>query len=203
MTEMNEQQVNKPWPLIVMVSMLAIVILAGLLLRPRTDEQKLQWLSLLGTTNHGELMNPPLAVDTNLFRDAKGAPWTALDDTNWKLLVVNNGVCAVECEEMIYLARQVHSRLNRRAPYLDRALLNFGDSGLNMEQLTGYYPDLQIVDADYSAYRTWIAGSNLEAQDQVVILLINPIDVVQMFYTSSHEGNGLLGDLEHLMKLAN
>ena len=58
-------------------------------------------------------------------------------------------------------------------------------------------PDLFVVDAlvAYTAFAPMRAGTP--------VLLVNPLGVMQMFYTPSHEGNGVLEDLEHLMKLTN
>lgn len=203
MSDNSPQQTKAPWPVIIMVAMLAVVIIAGFLLRPESEEQKAFWLDLLGTTNHGELMNPPLDVQTALFLDESGTSWASLQNSNWKLVVVNAGVCATRCEELIYLGRQVHARLNRRAPMLERAFVNFGDPGLDMEQFVASYPDLQQLQADRDQYLGWVADSNLASEQDAVMLLINPINVMQMFYTDSHDGTGLLEDLEHLMKLAN
>jgi hypothetical protein len=203
MSESTTQQTKKPWPVIIMVSMLAVVIIAGFLLRPQSEDQKTFWLDLLGTTNHGELMNPPLDVEPGLLQEADGSLWTELENSNWKLVVVNSGVCEIRCEELIYLGRQAHARLNRRAPLLERGFLNFGVSGLDTEQFAESYPDIHQLQADQDAYIAWVAGSNLESEQQAVMLLINPINVMQMFYTDSHDGSGLLEDLEHLMKLAN
>lgn len=203
MSENTTQQSKTPWPVIIMVAMLASVIIAGFLLRPHNEEQKAFWLELLGTTNHGELMNPPLEVEPGFLQNLDGSVWANLDDGKWKLVVVNSGACETQCEELIYLARQVHLRLNRRAPMLERVLLNFGETGLNIEQLEESYPELHQLQANKDSYSAWIAGSNLEGEQGPVMLLINPINVMQMFYTDSHDGNGLLEDLEHLMKLAN
>lgn len=203
MSENTTQQSKTPWPVIIMVAMLASVIIAGFLLRPHNEEQKAFWLELLGTTNHGELMNPPLEVEPGFLQNLDGSAWANLDDGKWKLVVVNSGACETQCEELIYLARQVHLRLNRRAPMLERVLLNFGETGLNIEQLEESYPELHQLQANKDSYSAWIAGSNLEGAQGPVMLLINPINVMQMFYTDSHDGNGLLEDLEHLMKLAN
>lgn len=203
MSENSVQQSKTPWPVIIMISMLAVVIIAGFLLRPQNEEQKAFWLNLLGTTNHGELMNPPLEIEPGLFTEAESSTWEALNNSTWKLVVVNSGVCEVRCEELIYLGRQVHARLNRRAPLLERGFLNFGDSGLDVAQFRESYPDLHQLQADPDTYAEWISGSNLESEQEAVMLLINPINVMQMFYTDSHDGSGLLEDLEHLMKLAN
>jgi len=53
MSDSTTQQTKTPWPVIIMVSMLAVVIIAGFLLRPQSEDQKAFWLDLLGTTNHG------------------------------------------------------------------------------------------------------------------------------------------------------
>ncbi len=203
MHETNEMRRARPWPLIIMLSMLGLVILAGLLLSPRSEEDKLRWLDLLGTTNHGVLMNPPLELASGFLRADGNPDWDALESATWKLIVVHEGACAALCEDMIFLMHQIHTRLNRRAELLDQAWLNFGDAALNMEQLETAYPELAILEADLDRYQAWISGSNLEGVEGPVILLVNPIDVMQMFYTRDHDGSGLLEDLEHLMKLAN
>jgi len=148
-------------------------------------------------------MNPPLDVEPGLLQEADSSPWAKLENSNWKLVVVNSGVCDRRCEELIYLGRQVHARLNRRAPLLERGFLNFGDSGLDAERFAESYPDLYQLQADQNAYTAWVAGSNLESEQGAVMLLINPINIMQMIYTDSHDGSGLLEDLEHLMTLAN
>ncbi|MEQ9210012.1 MAG: hypothetical protein RLN96_09255, partial [Pseudomonadales bacterium] len=56
---------NKPWPLYIIVGMVFGVIVLGYLLAPRTEEGKLAWIEILGTTNNGTLMNPPVEVLPN------------------------------------------------------------------------------------------------------------------------------------------
>ncbi len=200
----DHQQIDakgeKPWPIIIMVSMLASVIIAGLILAPRSDEQKLRWLEILGTTNHGEFINPPLDIPPGFFRQ-DGNPWARMDAPTWKLVVVNTDACTEQCMELIYLIRQVHTRLNRDSGRVDLGFANAGNSRLDLAAFKQSYPEVDLLDVE--GLSTLFGGSNLlDYPDQPLVLLINPIDVAQIFYTLEHDGVGMLRDIDHLLDLS-
>lgn len=190
---------EKPWPVIVMLAMLISVIVAGLILAPRTEEAKLKWLSLLGTTNHGEFLNPPVPVDGRLL-DSQGMDWTQTAEAPWKLILVVPSACEQSCQEMADLAARVHTRLNRDAPELTRGFLSLDGSPLAGGAAALNYEILQLADRSLiEAIRT--SGiSQLGAEP--TLLLLDPIQVFFMAYDSEHDGIGMLEDLEHVIELA-
>ncbi len=191
---------EKPWPVIIMISMIAVVILAGYILAPSTDEEKLNWLELLGTTNHGIFMNPPVTVPEGQFI-LNNQPWERMEQPTWKLVVVNEGLCDQSCQEMIFLVRQVHTRLNREASRVDLGFANGGESGIDLVEMQENYAEVALLET--GNFGELIAASNLaDYTADPVIILINPVDVIQMFYTDQHDGNGILEDVNHLHDLA-
>ena len=130
---MNKEPLNdqaefkgeEPWPLIIMLGMVFSVIAAGFFLVPKTEEDKLRWLSILGTNNYGELMNPPVALTGKLL-DTQGNIWSADEEVPWKLVLVNQGICEQTCQELADVVARVHMRMNRLSPDIKRGYLQVG-----------------------------------------------------------------------------
>ena len=200
LNENSEQfQGEKPWPVIVMLAMLLSVILAGLILAPRTEEAKLKWLSLLGTTNHGEFLNPPVEVNGQLL-DAQGSDWAVTAQAPWKLVLVAPAACETSCQEMADLAARVHTRLNRDAPEVVRGFVSLQGAQLDGPASELQYERLQLASPEL-VEQVRAAGVEQIGQ-QPVLLLLDPIDVFFMAYGSQHDGIGMLEDLEHVIELA-
>lgn len=189
---------EKPWPVIIMLAMLASVIVTGLVLAPRTEEGKLRWLNILGTTNHGEFLNPPVSVDGRLL-DSAGVDWTQSAQAPWKLVLVNQGDCVQICQDMADLAARVHTRLNKVAPDLTRGYLALGSGGIGPVESLAYEP-LRLVD---SSLLEDVIASGIEVTPQMPsLLLLDPLGVFFLYYDSTHDGIGMLEDIEHVMDLA-
>ena len=200
-TEMPEVKGEKPWPLIIMMAMLAIVIGAGFILVPKTEEGKLLWLEFLGTNNFGEFMNPPLELVGELL-DAEGNSWSADQDTPWKLVLLNQGPCLADCQEMADLVTRVHSRLNKLAPELKRGFLSLGPNAVSrdlaLEDLG--FEFIQIQSADLQS--RLVSSGTPSLADGPLALVMDPREVFFLYYTQEHDGNGMLEDVEHVMKLS-
>ena len=91
---MTEQAQQKPWPLYIIIGMVFGVMVLGWSLSPKTEEGKLAWIEILGTTNHGELLNPPVEIQAGQLLDVEGKPWEVLEGNTWKLLLVAADSCA-------------------------------------------------------------------------------------------------------------
>lgn len=201
--KINDSEVvgEKPWPLIVMLAMVGIVLLAGFLLSPKNEAQKEFWLNLLGTTNQGIILNPP--VDSSVLGlSAAGKSWAELADATWKLILVDEGNCEEACSARLQELVNMHTRLNRDGIYLQRAYINVNGGGLSQAELNQLYPETQKIEVDEAQFRQAFLNTNLANFDQPVVLMMNPIHVVQMYYTPEHATSGILADFEHLLELA-
>lgn len=198
-TQQARPKGEKPWPLIIMLTMLFSVIVAGFLLVPKTEEQKMMWLSLLGTNNYGELMNPPLELVGQLL-DSEGTVWSDDLEIPWKLVLVNQGDCDAVCQEMAGFINRVHTRMNKLAPELKRGYLAVGaNSGVTVDAALDY-EILQVPHVDMQAL---LAQSGVpDLSEGPLVFLMNPREVFFLYYTTEHEGVGMLEDIEHVIKLA-
>jgi hypothetical protein len=190
---------SKPWPVIIMVAMVASVIIAGFILAPRTEEDKLRWLTWLGTTNHGEFINPPIG-NAPAFKDAEGYVWPQSREPVWRLVLVSQGDCDLPCQEMADLVFRVHTRLNKLAPRVQRGFLSLAGTAA----LAPTPPGFSLLQSDLDQFSTLFAEAGLETDlaNGPLLLIQDPRDVFFMYYTPSHEGTGILSDVEHLIKLS-
>ena len=197
----NTEADNNPWPLYIIVGMVAFVLISGYLLSPRSEEGKLAWVNLLGTTNNGILLNPPMEVKTGQIIDSDGVSWQALDDSTWKLLVVTDSVCGDQCQQRLDELHAMRIRLNRDANRLTIGLLSNQTQNLPVE-ITEFH-DLNLTRFADNELLLSLQDTNMPALTEgPAVLLMNPIDVFMMAYGQQHTGVDMLTDFEHLLDLA-
>lgn len=204
---MNEQSTDEkrlPWPVIIMLSMLAFVIGLGFLLSPSSEQDKLWWVNLLGTTNYGTLLNPPVEIESEQLIELEYGPWAALAHPTFKLVVTNQGDCAEACQEMLYSVRQLHVRLNRDYEDVERGLLLVDQFDQDQtEQVMLKLPDTALLTPSSSELLESLTATNMPSlEDGPVLVMIDPSNLAMMTYTSEHTGSEILEDLEHLLELA-
>lgn len=204
---MNEQSTDEnklPWPVIIILSMLAFVIGLGFLLSPKSEHDKLWWVNLLGTTNYGTLLNPPVEIGSETIVERGLGPWAALTHPTFKLVVANQGDCAEACQEMLYTVRQLHVRLNRDYEDVERGLLLVDQFDQDQtEQVMLKLPDTALLTPSSSELLQSFTATNMPSlEDGPVLVMIDPSNLAMMTYTPEHSGSEILEDLEHLLELA-
>jgi len=203
MSDETEAKNNIPWPVVIMLSMLFGVIGLGLLLSPSSEQDKLWWVNLLGTTNHGVLLNPPVEVSAEDILSTNDQPWEALQNNTFKLVVLNSGVCDTRCQEMLRSVRQVHVRLNRDYSDVERGYLPVNSDRESAEELLQELPDYALLRAGGSELLEGLSQTNIPAIGEgPILLMIDPAKLAMMAYTAEHTGSEILEDLEHLLELA-
>ena len=83
------------------------------------------WLNPAGNSNNGELIQPPAPLAQMQLQGASGNPLVDRfgpdePDAEWMMVVVSEQ-CASECEELLYLARQVNIALGKNANRVNRS----------------------------------------------------------------------------------
>lgn len=202
---MTEEAVKaeKPWPIIIMIGMLALVIGLGLVLSPKTEEGKLWWIDFLGTTNKGVLLNPPLELAQDDLLGEDGSPWEGLLEPTFKLVVINRGDCDQRCQDMLDSTRQLHVRLNRDYADVSRGFLHLDLPVHDARTLTAELPDYELLKLGRQELLDAFATTNIPPLSEGPIIgMISPLNILMMIYDSSHSGSDVLEDLEHLLELA-
>lgn len=192
---------NKSWPLYTIIGMVAFVLISGYLLSPKSEEAKLAWIDLLGTTNKGILINPPVEVMAGQITGGDGQNWQLLEDSTWKLLVLVSAQCNQACADRLAELHAMRIRLNRDADRLTVGLLS--PAQIDLPAQVAEFHDVnqgQIVDSELMLKLRETNMPLLESGP--VVLMMNPIDVLMMAYSDDHLAVDMLEDLEHLLDLA-
>ena len=155
-----------------------------------TGMYKLQFWVPEGRSYHGELIgNGQTRADLGV----------QADEQRWQMLVTAPKDCAVDCQQLVYLARQIQIGLGRDAGRASHALAAAQPLSADYEaKLTREYPQLQRYSLDSAAFSK-TTGDKATPQ----LWIIDPHGNLVLRYDPSVKGKDLLNDLRHLLKLSN
>ena len=172
------------WQLILIV----LMVVGPMILA--TGMYKLQFWVPEGRSYHGEL------IGNGQSRAELGVQ---ADEVRWQLLVTAPQECSVDCQQLVYLARQIQVGLGREASRASHALAVAHPLSADYEaKLSREYPQLQRYPLDLSTYTKTVQGKG-PAQ----LWIIDPHGNLVLRYGPTVKGKDLLNDLRHLLKLSN
>jgi len=137
-------------------------------------------------------------VATGQGRDTLGITAPATTVPRWELLVTAPDGCTEECQQLVYLARQINIGLAREAGRASHAVASAQPLAAGYEQrLQREYPQLQRYRLDPAVYG---AGSDLPAGPQLWI--VDPHGNLVLRYDAKANGKAILDDLKYLLKIS-
>lgn len=155
-----------------------------------TGMYKLQFWVPEGRSYHGELIgNGQTRADLGV----------QAQEDRWQILVTAPKDCSVDCQQLVYLARQIQIGLGRDAGRASHALAAAQPLSSEYDaKLTREYPQLQ-------RYPLNLTDFHKTAGDQSVpqLWIIDPHGNLVLRYDPTVKGKDLLNDLRHLLKLSN
>ncbi|KNH29391.1 hypothetical protein ACS77_04155 [Pseudomonas syringae] len=155
-----------------------------------TGMYKLQFWVPEGRSYHGEL------IGNGQTRADIGVP---AQEDRWQLLVTAPKDCSVDCQQLVYLARQIQIGLGRDASRASHALAIAQPLNSDYEtKLQREYPQLRRYSLDPPTY---IKGA--QSNDSPHLWIIDPHGNLVLRYDPTVKGKDLLNDLRHLLKLSN
>ncbi|WP_277589929.1 hypothetical protein [Pseudomonas chlororaphis] len=172
------------WQLLLIVAMvIGPMILA-------TGMYKLQFWVPESRSYHGELIgNGQSRADIGV----------QADETRWQILVTAPRDCAVDCQQLVYLARQIQISLGRDASRASHALAAAQPLDADYQaKLQREYPQLQRYPLDLP---TFTKGAS--DQGAPLLWIVDPHGNLVLRYDARIKGKDLLNDLRHLLKLSN
>ncbi|MFV9654209.1 hypothetical protein ACNFCK_04745 [Pseudomonas sp. NY15366] len=119
-------------------------------------------------------------------------------EPRWQILVTAPGACEADCQQLVYLARQIQIGLNRetsRASHglaLAEPLPDDYDAKLKRE-----YPQLGRYQLDLQAY-----DKAAEAVPGAQLWLVDPHGNLVLRYPAGSNGKAILDDLRYLLKIS-
>ncbi|KRP47608.1 hypothetical protein SAMN04490190_3919 [Pseudomonas libanensis] len=121
------------------------------------------------------------------------------DEDRWQLLVTAPATCAADCQQLVYLARQLQIGLGRDASRASHALASAQPVAAQYDaKLKAEYPQLQRYPLDLPTF-TKSAAAPAEAQ----LWIVDPHGNLVLRYDAKVKGKDLLNDLRLLLKLSN
>nr|WP_314524043.1 hypothetical protein [uncultured Pseudomonas sp.] len=155
-----------------------------------TGMYKLQFWVPEGRSYHGELIgNGQTRADLGV----------QAQEQRWQMLVTAPKDCSVDCQQLVYLARQVQIGLSRDASRATHALA--AAQPLNSEyeaKLAREYPQLQRYPMDLTTFSKTTGDQSVPQ-----LWIIDPHGNLVLRYDPTVKGKDLLNDLRHLLKLSN
>ena len=120
---------------------------------------------------------------------------TAADpERRWELLVTAPQGCETQCQELVYLARQINIGLGREASRAEHAL---AFAKPLPAEFTG------LLDKDYPRLQRLGLTPNQHTGAQPQLWIVDPHSNLVLRYDARVKGKDLLNDLRHLLKLSN
>lgn len=152
-----------------------------------------------GTTNEGELIDPPVSMSAQ-----RGAT-ELLAPGKWTLVVVTGSDCNDECERALYLSRQVNIALGKDAERVQRTLVVADEEiGATLgELLEAEYPLVAVRLVTSEALLVALRQAAGTADLTGYVFVADPNGNVMMYYTPANDGEQMLKDLKHLLRLSN
>ena len=121
------------------------------------------------------------------------------DQDRWQLLVTAPTACANDCQQLVYLARQLQISLGRDASRASHALAAAQPLSTEYEaKLKAEYPQLQRYSLDLSTFTR-----NAAAPGEAQLWIVDPHGNLVLRYDARVKGKDLLNDLRLLLKLSN
>lgn len=121
------------------------------------------------------------------------------DEKRWQLLVTAPGQCDADCQQLVYLARQIQIGLGRDASRASHAITAAQPLSAEYDaRLTREYPQLQRYPLDLKRYQRAAPGIDLPQ-----LWIVDPHGNLVLRYGAEVNGKDLLNDMRQLLKLSN
>jgi hypothetical protein len=181
------------------------VISAASLLWLAVEKGYIDIVGSLGTHNNGALLQPAREFESIAVYTADKKPFVySAQPAKWTLLIPGGASCDDDCQQTLWLTRQLHTALGRRAVHFRRIYLS--DSGPPEPKFAALlardYPGLELLYCEPGAIDSLLGsvegGSRAVPPDHYY--LIDKRGFVMMEYTPRHTGKDVIADLKFLMK---
>lgn len=175
---------------------------------------------LLGTTNNGTLINPPLDITALDMRDEQGnLQFRSFEERiqeidaedyvpePWLMVIVSARPCESDCLDRVRGLRQLHITLGGDMPRVRRYFHHVQSAPLPDELRARFradFPSMGLSFGDSQRIEASLsnAGVPLDLQEDLYLFVVDPVGNVMMYYDSSHGLEDIQEDLERLLEFS-
>ena len=153
-------------------------------------------------TNYGVLNEPAKPLPEMLGLQAQDGEAVLRDvlTDNWTMLQWLPADCDADCQQALYLTRQVWLSLDRRRTRVQRfAIMPPGSAAALQAKADTADPNLVIVEANSRQLANFLG---VDAPEPMHVYLIDPIGNWVMSYPPGWEPAGMLKDVKKLLKIS-
>lgn len=199
-TDLKAAAKNKHIPAIIMGSLILVVVASTLLFRAAVNGG-IDLPALLGTKNNGVLIKPPRAIAELPLQSANGDTFDfAKQPKQWSIAIPVSAHCDAQCEQTLYITRQIHIALGKYTERVRRYLIATEyPLDAEFENLLKQHPTIEVLRVDSAEFSQYVARSNLQPLQNHQYFLIDPEGWLMMYYGPQHEGKSVLKDLKFLL----
>ena len=174
---------------------------------------------LSGTTNHGNLIQPPFSISEinlynkngekldNRFNPKLLTPSATRTNGKWMLLVLNPGPCDKNCETWLYNIRQIRLASGKDRNRIERVILTYKnaapDNNLN-NLLIHQYQGTRHLTVNAQQFQSVIHKNVKQpyALEQGTVYVVDPLGNVMMSYRPDANSTGIFKDVKRLLKVS-
>jgi len=154
----------------------------------------------LGTTNHGELIEPLRSLPDVTLADAAGVAQPHLFRGQWSLVYIGDGACNGDCRTTLFFMRQTRLSLNNEMHRVQRVFLA-PTHCCDQSFLAREHPGLRVLDASAAAAQPLLAQFPSDGRARA-LYIVDPLGNLMMRYDARLPPKGLLEDLKRLLQLS-
>ena len=170
------------------------------------------------TTNKGILISPILDITSLDMRDEKGSLLFKTFEEEvagispqdyqarpWLLVFLGTQSCDSECEDRLYYLRQLHRRLGKDEPRVNRYYLNAGQNPLDagtQQMFAQKFPDMKVAYGDAQVILDNLARTLRGNENPIqshYIYVVDPVGNVMLYFTPENSPEDILSDLQKLL----
>jgi cytochrome oxidase Cu insertion factor (SCO1/SenC/PrrC family) len=188
-------------PLLILGTIVLVILVSTLLFRAAVLGH-IDLPALLGTRNNGVLISPPLPLKDLTIQTASGEAfdYSALP-ARWTVLIPVGSSCDAQCQQTLYLTRQIHIALGKNADRVRRFVLSTAyPLDAEFEKLLQQHPNMEVLKTDPAAFAQFFArAGSLQPLQNHLFFLVDPQGWVMMYYSPEHGGKAIMTDIKLLL----
>lgn len=159
--------------------------------------------SELGTSNHGDLINPPRQISNLDLLDPLSGDKKYQLHGKWSLIYVTD-YCDQVCVDNLYRMRQIHIAMDKYSLRVQRVLFLTNTSQQDFASLFKEYSGQRIIKNESLDIKNLLDKFRLTETDDPVkanrLYVIDPMGNLMMSYQPESDPRGIIKDLKLLLK---